>query len=188
MSEPVRCGWAFGSEEMIEYHDTEWGVPQREPSALFEFLTLEGAQAGLSWSTILRRRQGYANAFDHFAIQRIAEYTEADIARCLADPGIIRNRAKIESTVGNARAWLALDDPVGFIWSFVDGDPVQNAWTEMNQLPASTSVSDRMSKEMKRRGFRFVGTTICYAYMQACGLVNDHLVDCFRHEPCAALG
>jgi DNA-3-methyladenine glycosylase I len=188
MSAVSRCEWGFGSEEMIEYHDTVWGTPQHDPTALFEFLTLEGAQAGLSWSTILRKREGYLDAFDQFDVARIAKYTDADVARCLNDPGIIRNRAKIESTIGNARAWLELDDPVEYIWSFVDGKPIQNRWTAMNQLPASTPVSDRMSKELKRRGFRFVGTTICYAYMQACGLVNDHVVDCFRHEPCAALG
>lgn len=173
---------------MQEYHDTVWGVPQRDPVRLFEFLTLEGAQAGLSWSTILNKRQGYLDAFDQFDVERIAGYTDADVARCIADPGIVRNRAKVESTIGNARVWLELEDPVELIWSFVDGVPVQNDWTEMGQVPPSTPVSDRMSKSLKKLGFRFVGTTICYAYMQACGLVNDHIVSCWRHDPCAELG
>jgi len=188
VTEVSRCPWALGSDDMAQYHDTVWGTPQRDPSSLFEFLTLEGAQAGLSWSTILRKREGYLRVFDHFDVARIAAYTDDDVARCLADPGIVRNRAKVESTIGNARAWLALDDPVEFVWSFVDGAPVNNGWRSMGEVPASTPLSDRMSKEMKRRGFRFVGTTICYAYMQACGLVNDHLVSCFRHAACAGLG
>jgi len=188
MTELQRCGWALGSEEMAAYHDTVWGTPQRDSTMLFEFLTLEGAQAGLSWATILRRREGYLAAFDNFDVARIAAYTDADVARCLNDTGIIRNRAKVESTIGNARIWLEMDDPVEYVWSFVDGSPVQNRWSDMNQVPASNALSDRMSKDMKRKGFRFVGTTICYAYMQACGLVNDHLVSCFRHEPCALSG
>jgi DNA-3-methyladenine glycosylase I len=186
--EPSRCSWAGSVATMQEYHDAVWGVPQRDPVRLFEFLTLEGAQAGLSWSTILNKRQGYLDAFDQFDVERIAGYTDADVARCIADPGIVRNRAKIESTVGNAKVWLQLDDPVELMWSFVDGAPVQNDWTEMGQVPASTPVSDRMSKSLKKLGFRFVGTTICYAYMQACGLVNDHIVSCWRHGPCAELG
>ena len=186
--EPPRCSWAGSLAAMQDYHDTVWGVPQRDPVRLFEFLTLEGAQAGLSWSTILNKRQGYLDAFDRFDVERIAAYTDADVARCVADPGIVRNRAKIESTIGNARVWLELDDPVELVWSFVDGAPVQNDWTEMGQVPASTPVSDRMSTSLKKLGFRFVGTTICYAYMQACGLVNDHIVSCWRHDPCAELG
>jgi DNA-3-methyladenine glycosylase I len=181
----VRCEWAVGSVAEADYHDTVWGTPQRDPATLFEFLTLEGAQAGLSWRTILLRREGYRQVFDGFDVERIAGYTDADVARCLADARIIRNRAKVESTVGNARVWLALDDPVEFLWDFVGGTPVQNGWTAFHQVPAVTAVSDRMSREMKRLGFRFVGSTICYAYMQACGLVNDHLVSCWRHRPCA---
>ena len=186
--EPVRCAWASGSAAEADYHDTVWGVPQHDPTTLFEFLTLEGAQAGLSWRTILLRKQGYMDVFDQFDVERIASYTDADVARCLADPRIIRNRAKVESTVGNARIWLTLDDPADFLWSFVDGTPIQNSWTETGHVPPFTEISDRMSKRMKQLGFRFVGTTICYAYMQACGLVNDHLVSCWRHDPCAALG
>ncbi len=184
----VRCSWADGHDAMADYHDTVWGVPQRDDRTLFEFLTLEGAQAGLSWKTILLRRQGYIDVFDGFDVATIAAYTDADVARCIADPRIIRNRAKVESTIGNARLWLELDDPVQYIWSFVDGVPIQNRWDGMGQVPATTEVSDRMSKAMKKVGFRFVGSTICYAYMQACGLVNDHLVRCFRRDECVRLG
>lgn len=186
---PSRCGWGDSGPDdpMTVYHDTVWGVPQRDNRTLFEFLTLEGAQAGLSWRTVLLRREGYRDVFDQFDVERIAGYTDADVARCLADPRIIRNRSKVESTIGNARAWLELDDPVEFVWSFVDGLAVQNRWGEMGNVPASTPVSDAMSKQMKRLGFRFVGTTICYAFMQACGLVNDHTTHCFRHAECAAL-
>jgi len=187
----TRCAWGTATDEldpMTVYHDTVWGVPQRDNRTLFEFLTLEGAQAGLSWRTILLRHQGYRDVFSDFDVAAIASYTDADVARCLADPRIIRNRAKVESTIGNARLWLELDDPVEYVWSFVDGAPIQNTWDGMGQVPASTEASDRMSKAMKKRGFRFVGTTICYAYMQACGLVNDHVLSCFRHGECAELG
>ena len=187
MTQPTRCAWAAGSTAETEYHDTVWGVPQHDPRTLFEFLTLEGAQAGLSWRTILLRRQGYADVFDQFDIEKIAAYTADDIERCLADTRIIRNRGKVESTVGNARAWLRLADPVDYVWSFVDGVTIQNSWNQMGQVPPFTTVSDRMSKQMRTDGFRFIGSTICYAYMQACGLVNDHLVSCWRHAPCAAL-
>lgn len=173
---------------MRDYHDTVWGMPQRDNRTLFEFLTLEGAQAGLSWRTILLKRQGYLDVFDQFDIEKIAAYTDDDIARCLADPRIVRNRGKITSTVGNAQAWLQLDNPVEFIWSFVGGKPIQNQWTAMSQVPPFSDVSDQMSKALKKLGFRFVGSTICYAYMQACGLVNDHLLTCWRHEPCATAG
>jgi DNA-3-methyladenine glycosylase I len=186
--EPLRCTRGRGNPAMSAYHDTVWGVPQRDDRTLFEFLTLEGAQAGLSWQTILNRKQGYSDVFDGFDVERIAAYTDADVARCLGDERIIRNRAKVESTIGNAQLWLGLDDPVDFVWSFVDGTSIQNTWDDMGQVPASTEISDRMSKQMKKIGFRFVGTTICYAYMQACGLVNDHFVRCFRHDECAALG
>jgi len=187
-ADAVRCSWGVDGDAMQRYHDTVWGVPQRDPTTLFEFLTLEGAQAGLSWRTILLKHQGYRDAFDAFDVERIAAYTDADVARCVADAGIVRNRAKIESTVTNAQAWLRLADPVAFVWSYVDGVPQQNHWSAMDQLPASTSTSDRMSKDMKKLGFRFVGSTILYAYMQACGLVNDHFTGCFRHDECAALG
>jgi DNA-3-methyladenine glycosylase I len=183
----TRCGWATGDQLYRDYHDTEWGVPQRDPAVLFEFLILEGAQAGLSWSTILRKREGYRAAFADFDPVAVAAFGEDDIARCLADPGIVRNRAKISAAIGNARAWLELDDPADFLWQFVDGVPVQNHWTELAELPATTAVSDTMSKELKRHGFRFVGPTICYAHMQATGMVNDHLVSCFRHAECARL-
>jgi DNA-3-methyladenine glycosylase I len=173
---------------MQQYHDAVWGVPQRDPQLLFEFITLEGAQAGLSWRTILLKRDGYRAAFAQFDPARIAEFTDADVERLMLDASIVRNRAKITSTIGNARAWLQLDDPVDFVWSFVGGRPTQTNLDSMSQVPASTAVSDSMSKELKRRGFRFVGSTICYAYMQACGMVNDHVASCFRHDECAALG
>lgn len=187
MTEPVRCDWALGSREEIEYHDSVWGVPQRDERTLFEFLILEGAQAGLSWRTILRKIPGYRAAFAGFDPVAVAAFTADDVARCLADPGIVRNRAKVAATVDNARAWLELDDPVGVIWDFVDGTPIQNAWRSMSELPAETETSRAMSAELRRLGFRFVGPTICYAFMQACGLVNDHLVGCFRHADCAGL-
>ena len=185
---PSRCSWASDELAMQRYHDTVWAVPQRDQSVLFEFLTLEGAQAGLSWRTILLKRDGYRAAFAGFDVGKIASFTESDVERLMQDASIVRNRSKITSTVGNARAWLQLDDPVAFVWGFVDGSPVQNASASMSEVPSTNDVSDRMSKELKRRGFRFVGSTICYAYMQACGLVNDHVVACFRHDECAALG
>lgn len=183
-----RCSWASDGEAMQDYHDTVWGVPQRDARTLFEFLTLEGAQAGLSWRTILLKRHGYRRAFADFDVRAIAAFTQADVERLMHDASIVRNRLKITSTIDNARAWLQLDDPVEFVWNFVDGAPAWNRWMTMGDVPASTVVSDRMSKAFKQRGFRFVGTTICYAYMQACGLVNDHPVTCFRHDECAALG
>jgi DNA-3-methyladenine glycosylase I len=182
-----RCGWCEGDPEYVAYHDQEWGVPERDPRRLFEFLVLEGAQAGLSWSTILHKRAGYARCFANFDPVAVAAFTADDIERCLADPGIVRNRAKVTAAVDNARAWLELDDPAGFLWSFVDGVPIQNHWTTLAEIPASTAASAAMSKALRTRGFRFVGPTICYALMQACGLVNDHLVSCFRHHECAAL-
>jgi DNA-3-methyladenine glycosylase I len=182
-----RCEWSLGSDPYIEYHDTVWGVPQYDERSLFEFLILEGAQAGLSWETILRKIPGYRAAFAEFDVEAVAAFTDTDIARCLADPGIVRNRAKVRSTVDNARAWLELDDPVGYVWSFVGGTPRQNAWSSLAELPAETDESRAMSAELKRRGFRFVGPTICYAYMQACGMVNDHVTSCFRRDECAAL-
>lgn len=171
---------------MVEYHDLEWGTPVHDESALFEFLTLEGAQAGLSWSTILNKRARYRKAFAGFDPGKVARFTDARAARLLQDPGIVRNRLKVASAITNARAFLAVAKEFGsfdaYIWAFVDGKPVQNAWRSMEQVPATTEISDAMSKDLKKRGFRFVGSTICYAFMQATGMVNDHVVDCFRHR------
>ena len=182
----LRCPWAGDDPLMQAYHDEEWGVPLHDDRALFEFLTLEGAQAGLSWRTVLHRRQGYREVFDGFDLQRIAGYTPDDIEARRADSRIIRNRAKIQATVGNARAALRVIDELGsldaLVWSFVNGRQVRNAFRSMDELPAETEVSRAMSRELKRRGFKFVGPTICYAFMQAAGLVNDHLVTCFRYN------
>ena len=183
----ARCAWGEGSPAYVAYHDTEWGVPERGARRLFEFVLLEGAQAGLSWSTILNKREGYARCFADFDPVAVAAFGDDDVARCLADPGIVRNRAKVDAAVGNARAWSELDDPVGLRWSFVDGRPVQHHWTRLDELPATTPASAAMSAGLRRRGFRFVGPTICYALMQACGLVNDHLTSCFRYAECARL-
>lgn len=180
----TRCEWADGSgPEMTAYHDEEWGVPSHDDVHLFELLVLEGAQAGLSWTTILRKRAGYRRAFDDFDAAKIARYGDADVARLLGDAGIVRNRAKIESTIANARAVLAVQEDGSlsdYLWGFVDGEPVINAWRSVSDLPSQTPVSTTMSRDLKRRGFRFVGPTTCYAFMQAAGLVNDHVVDCFR--------
>jgi DNA-3-methyladenine glycosylase I len=165
---------------MRAYHDAEWGVPERDARRLFELLVLEGAQAGLSWSTILAKRDGYRAAFAGFDPVAVAAFSDADVERCLADARIVRNRAKINAAIGNARAWLELDDPVAFLWDFVGGATRVNDRTTMADVPAETPESAAMSKELKRRGFRFVGPTICYAFMQSCGLVDDHLVTCFR--------
>ena len=173
----------------MKYHDEEWGLPLREDRALFELLILEGAQAGLSWSTILKRRPGYRRAFEGFRPERVAEYGETDIRRLLEDAGIIRNRRKIDSAVGNARAFLATIEEKGsfaaYLWDFVDGEPVVNRWSSMSQVPARTELSDRVSADLKRRGFTFVGSVIVYAYLQSAGLVNDHLVSCFRWKECS---
>jgi DNA-3-methyladenine glycosylase I len=175
----------------LAYHDSEWGVPMRGERELFELLVLEGAQAGLSWSTILHRRDGYRRAFGGFDPERVAEYGPDDEARLLADTGIIRNRAKIGAAIGNARAWLAMReadiDPIGQLWSFVGGRALQNQWSEMGEIPADTQESAAMSQDLRARGFRFVGPTICYAFMQSAGMVNDHVVTCFRHAEVAAL-
>ena len=190
MNAPRRCGWCGVEPLYVAYHDTEWGVPQHDERALFELLILEGAQAGLAWSTILRKREGYRRAFDNFDAARIARYGEADVARLLADPGIVRNRLKVAAAISNARAALAVREAFGgldaYFWRFVDGAPIQNAWTELGQLPARTELSDTISRDLRQRGFKFVGSTIVYAYMQATGMVNDHLVDCFRHRELAA--
>ncbi len=180
-----RCSWAGDDPLYQAYHDDEWGVPVHDDGVLFEFLLLEGAQAGLSWITILRKRQNYRRLFDGFDAERIARYDDAKIATLLTDPGIVRNRLKVHSAVSNAQAFLAVCQERGsfdaFLWDFVEGQPIKNHWTRMDQVPATTPVSDRLSKELKKRGFRFVGSTICYAYMQAVGMVDDHITGCFRH-------
>lgn len=190
MTEPTRCAWC-GTEPLYRaYHDTEWGVPLHDERALFEFLILEGAQAGLSWLTILKKREGYRRAFADFDADRVARYGEADVARLLADPGIVRNRLKVAAAIGNARATLAIREAFGgldaYFWRFVDGRPIVNAWRDLTEVPARTALSDTISKDLKRRGFKFVGSTIVYAHMQATGMVNDHTVDCFRHRQLAA--
>lgn len=179
-----RCSWVLSSQLEVDYHDDEWGVPIHEDRLLFEFLTLEGAQAGLSWSTILKKREEYRKAFDNFEPSIIAHYDDNKINSLLANPGIIRNKQKINSVVTNARAFLAIQESFGsfdaYIWLFVDKQPLQNAWKNHAEVPAATLLSEIMSKDLKKRGFKFVGSIICYAYMQAIGLVNDHTVDCFR--------
>jgi DNA-3-methyladenine glycosylase I len=188
MPGPQRCQWCAGGNDLyVEYHDREWGVPLHDDRALFEFLVLEGAQAGLSWSTILNKREGYRQAFAGFDPQQVARFGDKRIEKLLQDPGIVRNRLKVASAVSNARAFLAIQQAFGsfdaYIWRFVDGKPLQNAWKSMKQVPASTPLSDAISKDLKQRGFKFVGTTIVYAHMQATGMVNDHTTDCFRwHE------
>jgi DNA-3-methyladenine glycosylase I len=178
-----RCDWVPARDpEYVAYHDEEWGLPSRDDRHLFEMLTLEGAQAGLSWSTILRKRDGYRKAFLNFDAAKVARFTENDIERLLADPGIVRNRLKVESTVNNARRVLELDSLSDHLWSFVGGEPIVNRWKTLADVPAETVESKAMSKDLKNRGFRFVGPTVCYAFMQACGLVNDHTVDCFRYR------
>ena len=180
-----RCTWAT-TPLGIAYHDAEWGVPLHDDRALFEFLILEGAQAGLSWELILQRRESYREAFDGFEPETVAAYDDAKVAELLSNPGIVRNRQKVASAIGNARACLDAQQEFGsfdaYIWGFVNGSPVRNAWDSLDQVPASTPVSDTMSKELRKRGFRFVGPTICYAYMQATGMVNDHTTDCFRYS------
>jgi DNA-3-methyladenine glycosylase I len=181
-----RCEWANRGELERSYHDKEWGVPIHDDKSLFEFLILEGAQAGLSWSTILRKREGYRKAFDNFDARKISKYSESDISRLLHDSRIIRNRLKISATITSARAFLQLQKEAGsfnnYIWQFVDGKPIRNSWKKITDIPSSTPESDAMSKDLKRRGFKFVGTTICYAFMQAVGMVNDHVVGCFRYK------
>jgi DNA-3-methyladenine glycosylase I len=180
-----RCAWAGEDALYRQYHDTEWGVPLHDDRRLFEFLILEGAQAGLSWITILRKRENYRAAFDDFDAKRIAAYDANKIESLLQDAGIVRNRLKLAAAVVNARKFLDVQNEFGsfdqFIWQFVEGRPIQNKWRSQEHVPASTPVSDAMGKELKRRGFKFVGTTICYAYMQAVGMVNDHTANCFRY-------
>jgi len=188
-SKLTRCHWAGTDPGMIHYHDTEWGVPLHEDRALFEFLTLEGAQAGLSWSTILRKRANYRKAFDRFDVRKVARYGDRKVDALIEDAGIVRNRLKIGSTIANAQAFLAVQKEFGtfdtYIWQFVGGAPRRNRWRALGDVPARTAESDAMSKDLGRRGFRFVGSTICYAFMQATGMVNDHLTGCFRHEEVA---
>jgi len=186
-----RCGWVGESNPlMLEYHDREWGVPVHDDDKHFEFLVLEGAQAGLSWSIVLNKREGYRCAFSEFDPNKVAKYTEKRVQKLLLDPGIIRNRQKIEAAVRNARAFLAIQDEFGsfdaYAWRFVGGQPKMNRWKMMKQIPATSAESDAFSKDLKRRGFSFVGSTVIYAHMQAVGMVNDHLVDCFRYREVAA--
>jgi len=185
-SETNRCWWCGDDELYRQYHDDEWGVPVHDERLLFEFLCLEGAQAGLSWITILRKRENYRRVFDNFDADKIARYGETKIADLLEDAGIVRNRLKVNGFVKNARAYLELREQGStldqYLWDFVDAKPLQNNWKKSAQVPANTGVSDAMSKDLKKRGFTFVGSTICYAFMQAAGLVNDHTVDCFRHR------
>ena len=186
-----RCAWAR-NELNIPYHDLEWGVPVHDDRLLFEFLVLEGAQAGLSWDTILRKRTRYREVFDNFEPAKVARYGKRKVDALLRDAGLVRNRLKIAAAITNAQAFQAVAEECGsfdaYIWRFVDGRPRVNAWRSLKELPARTAESDAMSKDLARRGFRFVGSTICYAFMQAVGMVNDHEVDCIRHDPCAALG
>lgn len=180
-----RCAWVTDDPLYIAYHDEEWGVPVHDDRHLFEMLTLEGAQAGLSWITVLRRREGYRAAFDNFDVEKVAAYDEAKIQSLLNDPGIIRNKLKVRGTVQNAQAFLRVQAEFGsfdaYLWRFVGGAPIQNAWATLSDVPAETDESRALSKDLKKRGFTFVGPTICYAFMQACGMVNDHTTDCFRY-------
>lgn len=182
-----RCTWAPSTKPLyLDYHDTQWGVPEHDDRALFEMLILEGAQAGLSWETILNKRAAYRRAFDRFDPRKVAAYDARKVRALLADAGIVRNRLKVKAAITNARAFLAVQEEHGtfdrYIWGFVGGKPRQNAWADHRQIPARTPESDAMSKDLRRRGFTFVGSTICYAFMQACGLVNDHLTGCFRYR------
>ena len=187
-----RCKWAEGvSLDYIEYHDKEWGVPVYDDKVQFEFLLLESAQAGLSWSTILNKREGYRKAFAGFDVEKVARFTKRRVEKLLRDPAIVRNRLKVESAVTNAQAFIRLKEEFGsfskYIWGFVGGEPMQNRFSKDGDIPATSPESDALSKDLKKRGFRFVGSTIVYAHMQATGLVNDHVVGCFRYKPCADL-
>ncbi|WP_267900456.1 DNA-3-methyladenine glycosylase I [Dyella dinghuensis] len=188
MTSRIRCHWAADGELMQSYHDTEWGAPLHDDRALFEFLCLEGAQAGLSWRTVLQKRENYRRAFHHFDIARVAAMKDRELEKLLLDPGLIRNRLKITAARDNAKVALEVIDEFGsldaYLWSFVNGKSIQNRWRSKGDVPASTPVSDTMSKTLKKRGFRFVGTTICYAFMQATGMVNDHVTECFRFKAC----
>jgi len=183
-----RCKWANASPAEADYHDNEWGVPLHDDRLLFEFLILEGAQAGLSWSTILNKREAYRQAFDHFDIEKVADYSEEKIQALLENKGIVRNKLKINAAVNNAQRVIEVQAEYGsfdaYIWSFVTGKPIKNQWKTQADVPANTVVSDTMSKSLKQKGFKFVGSTICYAFMQATGMVNDHEISCFRHSEC----
>jgi len=186
----IRCGWAGPEDIYIAYHDTEWGVPEWDNRALWEKLILDGFQAGLSWITILKKRENFRAAFAGFDPDIIAQWGEAEVERLLADPGIIRHRGKIEATITNARAWRRIEETGGFdqfLWNYVGGRPIQNRFHNMDEVPAHTPLSHEISRELKRRGFKFCGPTIVYAFMEACGLVNDHLTVCHRHAPVAAM-
>jgi DNA-3-methyladenine glycosylase I len=188
---PKRCTWCGDDPLYVKYHDEEWGVPVKDDQTLFEFITLEGAQAGLAWITVLRKREGYRALFDNFDANKIARYTDKKLDKLLLDPRIIRNRLKVYGTRKNAKAFLKVQQEEGsfsdYMWGFVDGKPITNTWKSMSDLPATSPLSDTISKDMKKRGFTFVGSTILYAHMQACGLINDHTLDCFRHKECKRL-
>jgi DNA-3-methyladenine glycosylase I len=185
MTEKRRCTWCGDDPLYQQYHDREWGVPCRDDQTLFEFVVLEGAQAGLSWITVLRKRETYRKAFANFDVHKVAAFDDSDVERLLQDPGIVRNRLKVASTISNSRLFIELQKEHGsfsnYLWGFVDNQPIVNHWTSLGEIPASTELSDRISKEMKKRGFKFFGTTICYAFLQAVGVVNDHTRDCFRY-------
>ncbi len=187
MANKKRCGWVEGEfDAYTKYHDEEWGVPVHDDQVHFEFLILEGAQAGLSWSTILKKREGYRKAFAHFDALKVSRFTENKIQKLLQNDGIVKNKLKVRGAVINAKAFLEVQKEFGsfdkYVWSFVGGKPITNAWKKLSQVPATTAESDALSKDLKKRGFKFVGSTIMYAYMQACGLVNDHTIDCFRYR------
>jgi DNA-3-methyladenine glycosylase I len=189
----TRCKWAEGvSLDYIEYHDKEWGVPVHDDKVQFEFLILEGAQAGLSWSTILNKREGYRQAFADFDVEKVARFTDKRVEKLLTNPAIVRNRLKVNSAVTNAKAFIKVQEEFGsfskYIWDFVNGKPIQNKFRKDSDIPATSPQSDDLSKDLKKRGFKFVGSTIVYAHMQATGLVNDHVMGCFRYKPCAAMG
>ena len=182
-----RCEWCENTfEQYVRYHDEEWGVPVRDDKKQFEFLVLESAQAGLSWSTILKKREGYRKAFANFDVQKVARFDEERVQKLLENPEIVRNELKIRSAINNAQQFIKIQEAFGsfsdYIWSFVDGEPVQNEWNQLSEIPATTELSDKLSKDLKNRGFKFLGSTTVYAHMQATGLVNDHTVDCFRYE------
>jgi DNA-3-methyladenine glycosylase I len=188
----IRCDWARGLDSLVSYHDEEWGVPRLDEAGHFEFLVLESAQAGLSWNTILKKREGYRRAFVGFDPAKVASFGPADVERLMGDPSIVRNRKKIESAIGNAQRFLEIAGRRGgfarWLWDFVDGRPVQNRWRSVSELPASTVLSDKIAKELKALGFKFMGTVIVYSHLQATGLVNDHVMSCFRHAEVEALG
>jgi DNA-3-methyladenine glycosylase I len=187
----IRCSWCSSDPLYQQYHDLEWGIPVFDDKTLFEFLTLEGAQAGLSWITVLKKREAYRTLLDHFNVEKISRYSDSKIEKMLQNPAIIRNRLKLESTRSNAKAFIAVQQEFGsfsnYLWGFVNSTPIQNNWKDLKEVPASTELSDQISKDLKKRGFKFVGSTIVYAYMQAIGMVNDHTVDCFRHRACKKL-